>query len=129
VAGHAHPEARREPLNRQLERRVIERNEPSAALAYQVVMVLSARMLALEPRLSISHLDPLDQAVLDQQIEHTVDAGAAGRAPGRAKLVLDLHGAQCARLRREQRYHSLTGAAALEAGAGKHGAYVLGPHG
>ena len=47
--------------------------------------MLAARVGALEPRLPVADGHPLDQPVLDQQVEHAVDAGAAGRvAAGRS---------------------------------------------
>ena len=54
---------------------------------------------SLEPRLPVADVDPLDEPVLDQQIEHAVDARAAGRAArSAAQRVLDLDRAERARL-------------------------------
>ena len=77
-------------------------------------MVLAARVAALEPRLPVADRDALDEPVLDEQLEHPVDARAPGRRPGGAELVLDLDRAQRARLARQQVDHPLARAAALE---------------
>ena len=98
MAVDAHAEPLRQTVDRPLEPRIVERDEPAALLAEEMVVVLAAGLRALEPRLPVADVDPLDEPVLDEQVEHAVDAGAAGRAAVGAQRVLDLDRAQRARL-------------------------------
>ena len=55
-----------------------------------MVVVLAARMRPLEPCQPVPYRHALDQTVVDQQVEHPVDAGAAGGLSRIAERVLDL---------------------------------------
>ena len=108
---------------------IVERDQPAALIAHQVVMVLAARVGALEPRLPVPDRHALDQAVLDQQLEHPVDAGAAGRRARGPQRVLDLDRAQRARLVGQQVDDPLARAPVLEARPSQHLVNVLAPVG
>src|SRR3954447_3801761 len=114
-----HAESLAERVDRALEARIVEGDEPAALLAHEVVVMVGAvRMDRLEPGLSIADRDPLDPSVLHPQPEHAVDARPSGRAARDLQLLLDLDGGQRALLRCEQLDHALAGAAALEPGHG-----------
>ena len=124
----SHAEAIGQVVNRLLEGSVVKCYEPPALVADEVVMVLAARMRALEPRLAGPHRHALDQAMVDEQIQHPVDARAPCRLARRPQRVLDLHRAQRAWLASEQFDDSLTRATALEARASQHRLDVVAPH-
>ena len=69
-----------QPVDRALEARIVERHQFPAPITYEVVMVLSAWVRALEPGLAVADLEPFDETVLDQQLEHPIDGGPRGRA-------------------------------------------------
>ncbi len=81
----------------------------------------------LKPRLTVTHLDALDEPVLEQQLEGTVDARSSRGVTGVAQRTLDLDRRQGAVLPGEQLYHAVAGSAMLEAGAGERGMDVLAP--
>ncbi len=124
-------DAHAEPLgqigNCALEPGVVERDEPAAVLADEVVVVVSVRQHALEPRLPVPDRDPLDESMLDQQVEHSVDARPPWRSPLRTQRVLDLDDAQRTPLRREQRDHPVTRPAAPPTGRREDRVNVLAP--
>jgi hypothetical protein len=66
VALDPDPEPLRQAVDRPLEPGVVERHEPAAPVAYQVVMVVAARVGGLESSLSVADVHALDQPVLDQ---------------------------------------------------------------
>ena len=123
----ADAEALREAMDRALESRIVERHETPALLADQVMVVLTARLRALEPRLPVPHLHSLHQTVLDQQVEHPVDAGATDRLRLGPQRVFYLHRAERAGFLRKQLDHSLARAPALESRARELGVNVLAP--
>ena len=77
MAVDADAETRRERVDRLLEPGVVERDEPSALLTHEVMVVMAIREHLLEPRLSIPQRDSLDETVLGEQIQHAVDARAS----------------------------------------------------
>lgn len=108
-----------EPLgqlgNRPLEPGVVERDEPPALLADKVVVMVAVGEYAFEPGLPVTDGNPLDEAMLDEQVEHAVDARAArGTADAalRPQRIFDLDGAEGTRLRREQLDHAVARPAA-----------------
>lgn len=102
-----------EPADRAFETRIVERDEASALLADQVVMMGAVGVSPLEPGLPVTDLDALDEAVLREQLQHPVDARATGRAPVRPQRALDLDRTQRARLAREQLDHPFARPSAL----------------
>lgn len=122
-------EALGDPVYLALQPRIVERNELAALLADQVVMVLPARVDRLEAGLTLADRHALDQSVLDEQLQHAIDARAAYRRALGAQLVLDLHGAEGAGLARQQFDDPLPCPTALMPGAGENRVHVLGPCG
>ena len=124
-----HPDAQalRDAVYLAFESGIVEGDELAASLADQVVMVLSAGVDRLEAGLSRPDDHALDQPVLDEQLEHPIDARAAHRGSLGAQLVLDLHGAERARLAGQQLDDPLARAPALVPCAGQHSMHVLTP--
>ena len=123
----AHPQTLRKLGDRALEAGIVERDQATAALANDVMMVLAAGLLALEAGLPVADLDALGEAVLDKLVEHAVDAGSSGGTSRLAQGRLDLPGCQRARLLREQLDHPLPRPAALETRVGEHLVHMLAP--
>src|SRR5947209_6575485 len=96
MTGDGDAEPARESVDRPLETGIVERDEVAAGLADEMVMVMLAGRL--EAGLSVPHLDALDQVVLGEQLEHSVDAGPARGAAGIVEPLLDLGRAQRAPL-------------------------------
>jgi hypothetical protein len=112
-----------EPLgqvgNRPLKPGVVERDEPAAPLTDEVVVMMAIGKHPLEPRLPVTDRNPFDEAMLDEQVKHAINARAARGAGGaalRPQRILDLDGAERARLRREQLNHPVARPAALQTG-------------
>lgn len=113
-------EPRRQRLDRLLEPVVVERDEPAAVLADEMMVVMTVREDPLEPSLPVADRDPLNEAVLDEQVKHAVDAGSAGGPTiGGPERILDLDDAQRTRLSGEEIDDAIAGAAALETRAGE----------
>ena len=107
-------------VDRVLESGVVEGDQAPALLADQMMVMVAAGMDGLKQRLTGSHGHSLRQSVLDQQLEHSVDAGPPAGASLGAKRILDLHRAEGAGLLAEQPNDPIAGASALEPGAGQH---------
>jgi len=127
VAGDPGAETIGQAVDRPLQSGIVKRDQPTALLADHVVVVLAAGMLALEARLPIADREPLHEPVIDEQIEHAVDAGASGRATLGPQLILDLDCAERTGLRGKQLDHPLPRTAVLQARTCKHRMDVVGP--
>ena len=123
----AYAEPLAERVDRSLQAGVVERDQLAALLADEVMVVMAAGLGALESGLAVADLDALDEAVLDEQLEDAVDAGAAGGLALVAERVLDLDRAQSARLGRQQCDHALTGAPSAKTRACERLMDELGP--
>jgi hypothetical protein len=102
-------------VDRALERGIIERHELPALLADEVVVMLPARLGALEPRQALADRHALDESVVDEQLEHAVNARATRRLAPSTERVLDLDGAQSARLTGQKVDDPFARSAAFEA--------------
>ena len=129
MARDANPEPLREAVDRALQPRVVERDQPPAPLAHQMMVMVTVRAHALKARLTVPHLDALHQPVLDQQLQYAIDAGPAGGTFLVAKRILDLHRAQRARLAGQHLNDPLASAASLQAGLREHQVHMLAPVG
>jgi hypothetical protein len=127
VALDADPESLAHTRDRPLEPRIVERDQPAALLAHEMMVMLAAGDDLLESGLPVAHLDPLDQPVLNQQLERPVDRGPSGGAARRTQCILDLDRAERARLGGEQLDHAVTRAAVLQTGTAQDGLYVIAP--
>ena len=123
----AHAEPLGQVVDRPLQSRIVERHELPALLAHKMMVVLAARLGPFEPRLPVADGHALDEPVLGQQIEHAIDARAAGRLALCPERILDLDRAQGARLPCQEVNDSLTGAAALETRSRQLVVYVFAP--
>ena len=123
VEGHAG----REAVDGALELVVGERLNLAAAVADHVVMVMAVGAGGLVARGVLADLDAGDQTEADELLEHAVHRGPGDAAPVAAQRVLDVVGAQCARLMVEQADDRRTRAAATETGLGEAAFGVLGP--
>ena len=85
-----------------LELVVCERLDLAAVVADQVVVVFAPGVDRLEARSAGADVDALDEAVLAQLLENTVDARDPDAAAFGAKLVEDFLGSQAAVLAAEQ---------------------------
>ncbi len=120
-------EAFGQAVDRVLEAGIVERHEPPALLADEMVMMVAPGLAALKPGLAVADRDPLDEAVFGEQLEDPVDAGSPGRPSARPQLVLDLYGAQRTWLPREQLDHPLPGSPPFQPRFREHGVNVLAP--
>ncbi len=91
---NARPEPLRDTVDGSFEAWIIEGDQASALAADQMVVVLPAGDDPLKARQSRPHGHALDKSVLDEQIEHAIDARPADSPPIGAEGVLDLDGAQ-----------------------------------
>ena len=91
-----------ETVDRPLEPGILERLDLPAAVADEMVMVLAAGAHGLEARDPRAEVDPLEQPLGREQLEHAVDARDPDLAPGGAQTVEDLLGGQAAVLPGEQ---------------------------
>ncbi len=122
-----HVETCGEAVDCALEAGVVECDELAASVAEQVVVMVAVGVDALEAGVSLVDREALDEAVLDEQVEHAVDTRAADRLSLGAQRVLDLDCGERARLAGEQVDDPRPRAAALVAGAGKDALRVLAP--
>ena len=75
-------------VDRTLEPLVRERLDLPAIVADEVVMMLAARLPCFETRAARAGVDPLDELVLDEQVEHAIDARHADGPAGLAQTVM-----------------------------------------
>ena len=127
MLGHVEGDAGGEAVDGALELVVGEGLHVAAAVADHVVMVVAVGARGLVARRALADLDARDEAEADELLEHAVDRGARDAAAVGAQRVLDLVGAQRARLAVEQADDRGPRAAAAEAGLGEAAVGVLGP--
>jgi zinc/manganese transport system substrate-binding protein len=127
VVHDAHAEAIGQVVDRLLEAGIVEGDEPAALLTEQVMVVLAPWLRPFKPGLPLPELDALDQSVLDEELEHAVNARPAGGSALLAQGGFDLLRAEGARLLGQQLDHPLTRPTPLEAGARERGVHLLGP--
>jgi hypothetical protein len=113
----AYAETCGDAVDRPLEARVVEGHEPTALVADEVMVVLATGVDRLEPGLALVDSHPLDETVLDQQIEDAVDAGAGYGRPLGPKRVLNFDCAERTRLAGKQLDDPLSRPTALVPGA------------
>jgi hypothetical protein len=101
VTLHLNAKALGDALDRMLQAWVVEGNQPAAALADEMVMMVTAGMRSLKPCLPIADRKAFDQPMLEQQVKYAIDARARRGAPLIAQLILDLNGCQRTGLRRQ----------------------------
>ncbi len=127
MALHPDAEPGAEPVDRPLQSGIVEGHQPAAALAHEMMVMVTSGLRSLEPRLPVSHLDTLDQPMLDEEVQGAIDRGSPGGPSLGAQRVLDFDRAQRAWLRRQQLDHAVAGAPALQPGAPQDGVNVLVP--
>jgi hypothetical protein len=98
VIVHPETEASRYPVDRSLEVRVIERHEPPARIADEMVVMLAPRIDELVSRGTVADLEPVDQSALAEQLEDPVDARPPHPLLLSAQPILDLERGQRALL-------------------------------
>ena len=109
------PQAPGDALESRLECRVRERLHLAAVVADEVMVVLAARVHGLEARGAGADVDPLQEALVGQEVEHAVDARDPHPAPLGPELVEDLLRGQAAVLTPEELDDRPAGAAAATA--------------
>jgi hypothetical protein len=97
---HAEPSA--QAFDGLLEVGVIERGQRTADLTDHVMVMVATGVRRLVTGFGATHLEPLDEPVLHEDLKRPVDACAADGSALRAQCDLDVVGAQCARLGRQQ---------------------------
>ena len=75
-------------VDRTLEPLVREGLDLPAIVADEVVMMLAAGLPCFETRATRPGVDPLDELVLDEQVEHAIDARHTDRPSGLAQSVM-----------------------------------------
>lgn len=88
-----------------LEPRVLERLDPAAVVAHEVVMVLSGRIGALEACHPVAEVDPLHQAGVEEALDRPVHACDPDPAAFAAETVVDLLHGEAAVLAAEEVDH------------------------
>jgi hypothetical protein len=106
---------------------VVEGNQPAAALADEMVMMVAAGMSSLKPCLPIADCEAFDQPMLEQQVKHPIDARARSRAPLIAQLIFDLNGGERTGFRRQQLDHPLPRSSSTVPRSGENRVDVFAP--
>lgn len=112
-----------ELADRTLEPGILERLDPPAFIAHDVMVMLSAGEDRLEACTVEAHLDAMHVAVADELIERAVDAGDPDPMIVRAEPIEDLLRTEAARLLPEKLDDGAPGASAAFQG----GQRLLGP--
>jgi hypothetical protein len=128
VVLYPHAEAIRQSVDRPLQPGVIEGHQAAAPLADQVVMVmLTSGKRSLETGQSGAYWDALEEPVLGEQFQRSVDGRQPGPLAARLELMLDFHRAKRARLCRQQVDDSLTRLGSTKPGFLKCGVHLISP--
>jgi hypothetical protein len=114
-------------IDRALQCGVVECHEPAALVTDQVVVVLAAGEDPFKARQPGTHGHALHQPVLDQQLQHSVDACPAYPMSLGAKRILDFHRAERAGLPGQQVDDPFTRAATAKSSPGQDRVRVLRP--
>src|SRR4051794_13628449 len=75
VIGDVELQIARQARDRLLQTTILERDDASAAVAHEVVVMLAAGMRGLVPRSPLTDLDTRDEVELVELLERAVDAG------------------------------------------------------
>jgi hypothetical protein len=133
VVGGAEAESARELIDRALKAGIVERHEPSALVAQQVMVVVLAGgiggLIASDP---IADVDAADEFVGVEELEDPVDAGpphGSLAAPAATQGVFDLQRAEGAVLAGQEVDELVAGGAAMVSRPLEHGASVRRPVG
>jgi hypothetical protein len=116
VRADAVVEAILEPADRPLEPIVLERRDPAAAVADDVVMVFAARHDRLVAGAAFAGLDALHEPELVEEVEGAVHARRPDAAASGAKAIADLLGGEAAVLAVEELDDGAPGTAASMSG-------------
>ncbi len=100
-------EPAREALDRSLEGGVLERRDPPAAVADDVVVMIAARDQSLVARAAVAQLDPLHEPRAVEEVERPIDARGPDPVAARADPLGDLLRAETAILAGEELDHGL----------------------
>ena len=103
------------PLDRVLERRILERLDLPARVADEMMVMLSARVGALVSRDPVTQVDALREAELVEALERAIDAGDADPRALPSDGVVNLLGGEAAVLAPEELDHDATRASASSA--------------
>lgn len=123
----ARPQPLRHAVDGSLEAGIVEGDEAPALPAHQMVMMLPTRNHTFKARKSLPHGHTLDEPVLDEQVEHAVDASPPDPSSLGPQGVLDLDGAQSARLLGQEPDDPFPGAPAPKPRPGEDGVGMLSP--
>ena len=74
----------RDPLDRRLEARVLERLDLPTVVAHEMVVMIASGVCRLEARDAVAEIDPLDETESVHSLERAVHAGDADAAPASA---------------------------------------------
>jgi len=88
-----------------LEALIGKRLDPPAVVADDVMVVLDLVAHRLEPREAVAEIDPLDEPLLRQHVQHAVDARQADPFASCHQLAMDLLRADATVLRVEEVDH------------------------
>lgn len=80
----------RDPAQRALESEVVERVDPAALAADEVMVMLAAGMSGLEARDALAEVDAMHEAQVGELVEHPVDARDSDGTAFRAQAVEEL---------------------------------------
>jgi hypothetical protein len=97
AAGRVSPTAG-DPLERDLEGRVLERLDLAAVVAHEVVVMLAAGARGLEPRDPVAQVDALDETEVVESFEGAIDACDPDARASSAQTVVNLLGGHAAGL-------------------------------
>lgn len=117
----------RDTLEAALEGGVVERLDPPAGVADEMVVVLSARERRLEPGGAVAEIDPVNEPGLSELLERAVDARDADPLPFSAEGVEELLRREAAVLPRKAGDDLVAGSAPAGASAAQLLANVMRP--
>ena len=111
MSAHRVTKALGETIDRLLQALILERDDPAARLAEDVVVVMAARDDGLVSGSPLPRVHPLHQAHSIEQVEGAIDACDADPLTTASKLVRDLLRGEAAVLPREELDHRTAGPA------------------
>lgn len=90
MRGHVVPPPAGDLDDRGFQRRVLERLDPPARVADEMMVMVSARIGALEPRDPVAQIDALHEPELVQAVEGAIDARDPDSGTSCSHAVMDL---------------------------------------
>ena len=127
VIVHSETQPARYPVDRSLKVRIIERHQPPARIADEMVVMLATRIDELVPRGTVAELKSVDQPALAEQLKDAVDTRPSDPLLLAAQQIIEFKRGQRALLAGEQIDQRVTRATLLMPSLIEHHPRVLCP--